>query len=468
MKSNNKIISVLKAIIFVLVGFVVALLIMYFVVSKDDDDKTHFTTYKGIDSSAKKNSKKKKVKDSETDEEEVDETSEEGGLFSGVGGESENGDVDAAVDQQINDAESSESSTESSTEAQVSSGGNDADVEQLLSKMSLHDKVCQLFIVTPEAVTGVGQVTEAGNATKSSLEQYPVGGIIYFSSNLQSVDQTKSMLSNTQNFAKEINGIPIFLAVDEEGGTVARCADKLGVTKFNDMYTYKDQGTETAYSNAATIGGYLKDLGFNLDFAPVADTWSNSANTVIGKRAYSDDFSQTADLVASAVKGFKGTGVACTIKHFPGHGDTSTDTHTSSAYTDKTSDQMMNEEYLAFKSGIAAGTDMVMVGHITASAISSEPASVSKEVVTGELRGKLGYDGVVVTDAMNMGAVADTYASSQIGVKCINAGVDIILMPSDFKACQMGLEQAVKNGEISEDRINESVRRILKLKLSMK
>ena len=466
-KSHNKIIKVLKTIIFVLVAFVLAILLMYFFVSGDDDDKTQFTTYKGIDTTAKKKDSKKK-KEAEEESEEIEEIQAEEDITTDIPDGSGTEASDEAVDQEIDSAEAENEPEEETAANQSSPGTNNPQVEEILSKMSLHDKICQLFIVTPEAVTGVGQVTEAGNATKDSLKNNPVGGIIYFSSNLQSVDQTKKMLSNTKSFAEEINGIPIFLAVDEEGGTVARCADKLGVTKFNDMYTYKDQGTETAYSNATTIAGYLKDLGFNLDFAPVADTWSNSANTVIGKRAYSDDFSQTADLVASAVKGFNDTGVACTIKHFPGHGDTSTDTHTSSAYTDKTSDQMMNEEYLAFKSGIAAGTDMVMVGHITASAISSEPASVSKEVVTGELRGKLGYNGVVITDAMNMGAVADAYPSNQVGVKCINAGVDIILMPTDFKACVSGLEDAVQKGEVSEERINESVRRILELKLSMK
>ena len=235
MKSNKKIISILKAIIFVLVGFVALVLITYFVVNKDSDDKTQFTTYKGIDSTAKKkDSKKKKAKESES---EIDESDENNEQISDIVGETESGE-EAGIDQEIEKAESSTETTES-TSSQNSAGAYDAQVDEILSKMSIHDKICQLFIVTPEALTGVGQVTEAGNATKDSLKKYPVGGVIYFSSNLESAQQTKDLLSNTKSMAEEINGIPIFLAVDEEGGTVARCAEKLGVTKFNDMYTIR-------------------------------------------------------------------------------------------------------------------------------------------------------------------------------------------------------------------------------------
>ncbi len=345
----------------------------------------------------------------------------------------------------------------------------DPDVEAILDKMSLHEKVCQLFVVTPEALTGYAQVTEFGDTSKQSFDQYPVGGIAYFSQNLESNEQTKAMLTGIQNYAKEKSGFPILLTVDEEGGTVARCAEKLNVPKIESMYNYKDQGTEKAYENSSTIAKYLKDLGFNMDCAPVADTWSNPSNTVIGKRAYSDNYQQTAELVGSAVKGYEDNGIISCLKHFPGHGNTAEDSHTSTATTDKSIDQLRTEEYLPFQSGINSGCDVVMVGHITVTSISNDPATVSKDIVTGELRGKLGFNGVVITDALNMGAIANKYSSSgELAIKCIEAGDDMLLMINDFKSAEAAVEEAVKNGTISEERINESVRRILKLKLSMK
>lgn len=462
MRANNKVVTFIKVVIFMLLGFAAALLVLYMVVGRDKgEDKTEFTTYNGNDSGV---SDGQEIPNSSGDE--VAQTVE-------TVPESVAEDVAEAVTEGvtegISEAVTEEATTEEiTTEETTRSDERDPDVEKILSGMSIHEKCCQLFMVTPEALTGYSRVTEAGNVTKSSMQDYPVGGLIYFSNNIDTTNQVKALLENTSKYATEISGFPMFLGVDEEGGNVARCADKLDVPQLKDMYEYKSQGTSTAYSNAKTIATYLKDLGFNTDFAPVADTWSNSENTVIGKRAYSDNFSETAALVSSAVSGFKDTGIVCSLKHFPGHGDTVTDSHDSAAFTEKTESQLMNEEYLAFKSGIDAGADMVMIGHITAKAISSEPASVSKEVITGELRGKLGYNGIVITDALNMGAVSNEYTSSEIGVKCIEAGVDIILMPTDFKSCLSGLEEAVNSGKVSEERINESVRRILKVKLSMK
>ncbi len=337
-------------------------------------------------------------------------------------------------------------------------------IDSMLSDMSLHEKVCQLFIVTPESLTGMGQVVAAGNTTKNALQNYPVGGLIYFSANLESVSQTKAMLANTTAMQKDLQMIPLFYGIDEEGGKVARAASKLGTTVFEPMYSYKDQGGDVALQNARTIASDIAGLGFNLDFAPVADTWSNPDNTVIGTRAYSDDFTETAALVAAAVEGFHEGGVACSLKHFPGHGDTSQDSHTEEATSNKTIDELIQNEYLAFESGITAGADMVMVGHITMTNIDGIPASISPVMITDELRGRLGYDGVVITDSLAMGAVANNYSSAELAVKVLNAGADILLMPADFQAAEAGVEAAVSNGTISEERINESVRRILRLK----
>ncbi len=375
--------------------------------------------------------------------------------------------ADTSADQQeetaaadTNEEEEPAAATEGSSKEPVS----DDKIGDMIAGMSLHQKICQMFIVTPESLTGYDLVTASGDATRSALEEYPVGGLIYFAANLEDTAQTKEMLSGASGIAKELGQIPLFLAVDEEGGTVARCADKLGTTKFSPMYDYKDQGAPTAYSNAYTIASDIKGLGFNLDFAPVADTWSNPSNTVIGKRAYSDDFIDTGILVASAVKGFKDGGVYCSLKHFPGHGDTAEDSHFGTATSSKTLDELERDEYQAFKAGMMAGADMVMVGHITMTNIDNQPATLSKTMITDELRGRLGFDGVVVTDSLAMGAVADMYGSGELAVKIVEAGADILLMPKDMKAAVEGLEKAVESGQISEERINESLRRILVLK----
>lgn len=357
--------------------------------------------------------------------------------------------------------------TEDITENQQPTGqpaGSSDKYDDMIAQMSLHDKVCQMFIVTPESLTGFDNVTASGETTKRCLEQYPVGGLIYFSANLESIEQTKEMLADCKKIQQDIGCIPMFYAIDEEGGNVARCADSLGTTAFEPMYTYREQGIETAHSNAKTIASDIAALGFNLDFAPVADTWSNPENTVIGQRAYSDDFNETAELVAAAVKGFKEGGVYCTVKHFPGHGDTAEDSHYGTATSAKTIEELEQNEYLAFKKGIEAGADMVMIGHITMSSIDQQPASISKTMITEELRGKLGYDGVIVTDSLAMGAVSEMYEPGELVVKVVDAGADILLMPADMEAAVEGLEKAVAEGRISEERINESVRRILKLK----
>ena len=366
--------------------------------------------------------------------------------------------------------DSTDSFVEETTEVPVFDDPAVAYAEDMLSKMSLHEKVCQMFIITPEAATGYYVVTEAGETSKQALVDYPVCGYIYFAQNLQSIEQTKTMLANVKQYGMDTNGIPFFTSVDEEGGIVARCADKLGTTSFNFMYYYRAEGTETAYNNAYTIASDISGLGFNLDFAPVADTWSNSANTVIGERAYSTDYQEAADLVAAATKGFNDGGVVSCIKHFPGHGDTMEDSHKSAAYIHKPLADLMGEDYLPFKAGIEAGTGMVMVGHLylsDADITSSEdnyPASLNYKVITGELREKLGYDGVVITDSLAMGAISNYYSSGEAVCLSVKAGADIMLMPADFKSAVDALEQAVESGEISEERIDESVRRILILK----
>ncbi len=332
--------------------------------------------------------------------------------------------------------------------------------EALLADMSLHEKVCQLFIVRPEVLTGLSPVTVAGEATQQALAEYPVGGLIYSVDNLVTQEQTREMIGNTQSYSK----IPLIISADEEGGNVGRLMYKLDTTFIHSMYSYKDEGPETAYQNALTIGRDMTSCLFNTDYAPVADVWTNPANTVIGDRAYSDDFNEAAELVSSAVRGFTDAGVVCCLKHFPGHGDTDTDTHEGAAVVNKSLDELRAGELLPFVSGIEAGADMVMIGHITVTALDDVPATISQAVISGLLRDELGWDGVVITDSLDMGALAG-YDSGEVCVRYLEAGGDILLGVPDLGTAVGAIESAVAEGRLTEQRIDESVLRVLSLKI---
>lgn len=343
-------------------------------------------------------------------------------------------------------------------------------VNRMMSSMSLDDKILQMFIVTPEVLNGSTKsefsaderLKSAGAETKQSLQERPVGGLIYFADNLETRQQATKMISNSQSYSK----IPLFICVDEEGGTVARCAKKLGTTKFKPMQTYQNQGTSVARSNARTIANDIKQFGFNVDFAPVADV-NTASNSVIGTRAYSNNFQKAAQLVPAAVQGFHDGGMICTLKHFPGHGNTQEDSHKETAHLYKSLSELQKEEFLPFKAGIQAGADMVMVGHIVADKIDSKPATLSHRLVTDILRGELGFKGLVVTDSMGMGAIANHYTPGEAAVMAIQAGDDLLLGVYNVPQALAGVRSAVKSGKISESRINDSVRRILTTKINM-
>lgn len=336
------------------------------------------------------------------------------------------------------------------------------DVEDIIQGMTLHEKVCQMFFVKPEELTGVEQVVAAGEITANALKDYPVGGIIYSKPNMTGKSQLQQMIMNTQEYSQ----IGLFIAADEEGGIVNRLMNTVGTTYIDSMYTYKNQGTQVAYDNAGIIAGDMHALGFNLDFAPVADVWSNKNNTVIGQRAYSDDYGEAAELITHAVAGFHAGGVLCTLKHFPGHGDTSEDSHYSSAFVNKTKEQLMNEEFVPFKSGIEAGADFVMVGHLIVPDIDEQPATLSQQIIQGILREELGFDGVIITDSLSMSALAGNYSCEDIAVKAVEAGNDMLLEPENISVAVSAVKDAVERGDIYEERIDESVRRILNVKIA--
>ena len=336
-------------------------------------------------------------------------------------------------------------------------------VDACILEMPLEDKVAGLFIVTPEALTGVGKVVKAGDGTKEALEKYPVGGLIYFKQNIQSKEQITEMLANTVSMSK----YPIFLAVDEEGAGVARVADALGLKKVDSAAEIGESGdANNAYNTYKEIGTYLAEYGFNLNFAPVADVLTNSDNDAIGERSFGSDPAIVSSMVASSVTALEEVGVTACMKHFPGQGDADGDTHEGIASSDRTLEEIKETELKPFAAGMEAGAQMIMVGHFTIPAIDEDntPASLSKKVITDLLREEMGYNGVVITDALNMSAISEYYDSAQACVMAFKAGADMVLMPEDFEAAYEGVLAAVKDGTISEARINDSLRRVYRIK----
>lgn len=344
------------------------------------------------------------------------------------------------------------------------------EVDSILAEMTLEEKVYQLFIITPEALTGNKLVTAAGETTKKSLEKYPVGGLIYFSQNLKDPIQTAKMLQGVMDFSYEVEGLPLFTCIDEEGGRVARVGNNaaFGVDKVGCMQDVKD--VKEAYAAGETIGAYLSKLGFNLDFAPDADVLTNKDNTVIGDRSFGKDPDRVTELAAAFSNGLHSQNVLSTFKHFPGHGATLADTHEGFAYTDKTYEELLKSELKPFMAAGEKGVDVVMAAHISVPKVIGDdtPCTLSKKIITDVLRNDLGYEGIIVTDALSMGAITQKYDSVQASVMALDAGVDMLLMPQDFKKAAEGVLEAVRGGEISEERINESVRRIIKAKLLWK
>lgn len=333
--------------------------------------------------------------------------------------------------------------------------------QTLLDGMTTQEKICQLLIVHPEALTGGGTVTGMTDELAAALREYPVGGVLLSAQNMTSGKQLAALTAALSNGYKTA---PL-ISVDEEGGRVARLMNTVGTTKLGSMYSYRAQGTQGAHDNAQTIARDIAAYGFNTDFAPVADVWTNKRSNAIGDRAYSDDYDEAAELVAAAVEGFHDGGVICCLKHFPGHGSTKTDSHDGAATVDKTLPQLRQEDLKPFVSGIAAGADMVMVGHLTVPTMDDAPASVSHKIVTNLLRYDLGFRGVIVTDGLQMQALAQ-YTDGEKAVLALAAGNDMLLEISDIPGTVAAIEKALADGTLTQAALDQSVLRILQLKLA--
>ncbi len=339
-------------------------------------------------------------------------------------------------------------------------------VEQALSlmeDMTIEEKLWQMIFLTPDELTDTTGPTLAGNGTREALEKYPVGGLVYFGEHILSKDQITTMLDNSRSYSK----IPPFFGIDEEGGYVSRL-NKINVVPWTDpMEEYGEDGDEQAvYDLGTTFAEGLASVGFNLDFAPIADVVTNPNNTEIGSRSFSDDPDVAARMVAQMVSGLQdGNMIAC-LKHFPGHGSTSADSHYGKSTSERTVEELRETEFIPFRAGIEAGAELVMISHMSLPEVTGneEPCDFSYTVVTELLREELGFEGLIVTDSHEMGAISYFYDCGEAALRAVQAGCDVVLMPTSKTDAFDTLMAAVEDGTLTEERINESVLRILSLK----
>ncbi len=345
--------------------------------------------------------------------------------------------------------------------------------EKILNSMTLEEKVGQLFIIRPDQleinlsledihndskVPGVKNLTALMLAT---LKKYPAGGFVFFGKNIKSPKQLKNFIQELKNASK----VSPIMAIDEEGGQITRIAKKksFNVPKYKTMEAIGKTGDpQKAYDAAKTIASYLKEYGFTLNFAPVADINTNPQNIIIGSRAFGSDPELVSKMVSAYLDGLHSQGILGNIKHFPGHGDTTNDTHSGYVAINKTWDELLQAELIPFCDNFKK-TDAVMIAHITLQNITHDnlPATLSKEFITGKLKNELGYNGLIITDALNMKAIRENYSSAEAATLAFEAGCDILLMPYDYREAFDALLNAVKSGRISEERLNKSVLKIL-------
>lgn len=369
------------------------------------------------------------------------------------------------------DAKSTASVSPAQTEKKAYTGDEAFDLaKKHLKELSVEEKVGQIFMVNLEQLdTEKGNYYEWRKATdkmKQNLGKYNPSGVILFTRNIENRNQTKKLLSDLQGAAP----VPLFTAVDEEGGDVARIGGNpdMGTTSFPTMEEIgKTENADYTRRMAQTIGKEIDELGFNVDFAPVADVRTSMLNIEIGSRSFGDDPNMVAEHVVSYVEGLQGQNVCATLKHFPGQGSSSGDTHIENVDIDKSISGLRRTDFVPFEEGIEAAADFVMVSHISVSKVTetSQPASMSEVIMKTLLREELEFEGLIVTDAMDMVAITENYTAAEAAYSSFKAGADIILMPPDFEAAYNEILGRVKDGSISEERLDETLLRILTLKI---
>jgi beta-N-acetylhexosaminidase len=363
--------------------------------------------------------------------------------------------------------------------ARVSAGSTQ--IDNLIASMSTQEKVGQLFMVsfygdeaadTDAAPVRKNRSRHGVDNAADLVARYHVGGVIYFgwAGNLVSTKQVARLSNGIQDAAAATtHGIPLLISTDQEGGAVARLAPPAPRFPGN-MALGASRRTDLARAAANAMGEELRAVGINEDLAPVADVNVNPANPVIGLRSFGSDPTLVADMTAAQVRGYElDAGIAATAKHFPGHGDTNIDSHSGLPIINHSLAKWYELDAPPFEAAISAGVDVIMSAHISVPALdpTGRPATLSPHILTDLLRGELGFDGVVMTDSLGMGALRKTYTDARVPVLAILAGADILLNPPKLPVAFNAVVDSVQSGEISVARLNASVRRILELKQSL-
>ncbi|MBS4201155.1 beta-N-acetylhexosaminidase [Bacillus sp. FJAT-49732] len=334
-------------------------------------------------------------------------------------------------------------------------------ISETITGMSMDEKIGQMILA---GITGTTMDTN----NKSLLTKYKIGGFIFYRENLVNPQQTVQLLNELKS---NDLALPLLLGVDQEGGHITRLPG--GLANFP---TNQEIGTinnsQFSYQVGTLLGKELKAFGFNLDFAPVLDINSNPNNPIIGDRSFGNNPEIVSKLGIQTMNGIQSENVIATIKHFPGHGDTSVDSHLELPIIKKTRIQLEGLELIPFRRAIDNGADVVMVAHILLPQLDSNfPASMSKPIMTDILRNQLGFKGVIITDDMTMGAITEHFDIGQAAVQSLKSGSDIILVGHEYDNIVeifSSIKTAVQKGEISEQRLNESVERIITLKRKYK
>ena len=372
------------------------------------------------------------------------------------------------------------------------SGGDSEAIKAIIDKMTLEQKVAQLFVVSPETLTGVDSVQYAGDMTYQALQDYPVGGIVFVKDNIDSSSQFGTMTDNLQSYSEEISGLPLFLAAAEEGGSASVLGNNDNLDEYYEN-SYSDDGSDyssssansvhsgapsmseigrkddstNAYEAGKSIGSLMSAYGLNLDLAPVADVLSGNS-TGIGNRTFGTDAQTVSDMALEVIRGIQEEDVNAAMKYFPGYGAASSNM-SGFPVINSSLDELKKKEFLPYSNAIAQGMDFVMVGHISVPNVTGDdtPASLSEKMISEVLRKDLGFKGIVMTDYLNDKTIVKNYGAADAAVKAIQAGADLLLEPDDLEAAYEGVLKAVKKGDITEDRLDESIYRILRVKLSM-
>ncbi|UOQ83615.1 beta-N-acetylhexosaminidase [Gracilibacillus salinarum] len=334
-----------------------------------------------------------------------------------------------------------------------------ASISDVVAEMSLHEKIGQMILA------GVSGTTLDAD-TQNLITEQQIGGFIFYANNLETPKQTVQLINQIKR-KNESNRLPLFLSVDQEGGEIERLPGELIPFPTNQEIG-ESNNKQFSYQVGVLLGQELNAFGFNLDFAPVMDVNSNPDNPIIGNRSFGDNPEVVSKLGVETMKGIQSQDIISVIKHFPGHGDTSVDSHLQLPTVNKEMAELEQLELVPFERAIANGADVVMAAHILLPAIDPEyPSSMSRAVITDMLREKLAFDGVIMTDDMTMKAITDNYSIGEAAVQSVKAGNDMLLIAHGYNNVVEAIEQvteAVQQGDISEERINESVKRVIQLK----